>query len=67
MKRVHYMKNNKLLIMLPFVGTLVTTLSGCNRVYEYGTMNNLLHNHWNCGSFTHCPFETKAEFNFVSQ
>ena len=65
MKRVHYMKNNKLLIMLPFVGTLVTTLSGCNRVYEYGTMNNLIHNHWNCGSFTHCPFETKAEFDFV--
>ncbi len=59
------MKNNKLLIMLPFVGTLVTTLSGCNRVYEYGTMNNLIHNHWNCGSFTHCPFETKAEFDFV--
>ena len=65
MKRVHYMKNNKLLIMLPFVGTLVTTLSGCSRVYEYGTMNNLIHNHWNCGSFTHCPFETKAEFDFV--
>ena len=59
------MKNNKLLIMLPFVGTLATTLSGCNRVYEYGTMNNLIHNHWNCGSFTHCPFETKAEFDFV--
>ena len=65
MKRAHYMKNNKLLIMLPFVGTLVTTLSGCNRVYEYGTMNNLIHNHWNCGVFTHCPFETKAEFDSV--
>ena len=56
------MKNKHLLI--PFVGTLITALSGCNSVvYEYGTLNNLLYNHWNCGVFEHYPYETKAEFD----
>ena len=54
------MKNKHLLI--PFIGTLITSLSGCNNVvYEYGTLNNLLYNHWNCGVFEHYPYETKAD------
>ena len=60
------MKSKKTLMIIPCLGTLVATLSGCNNtVYEYGSLKNLLYNHWNCGVFEEVPFESEAKFDSV--